>query len=292
MQADLTRRDWMALACAGGIAGGIPAGWAAGPVEPPAIRGRGLVLAGNWDFSKPGWTLDALHQAFHTRYIYAEGRLDHLNDEWTRYRDNDNHVFGPGHLSLVARAPRGLAPGEIESGMLRSRWVGRYGYFECRLRVPRGRGMWPAFWINPQDMRWPPEIDVMEIVNNGRDTTANSFHFLHGRGAGQEPPRLSLLDRFHSYRPPGTDFADDFHTFAVDWTPDTVRHWVDDRLVADRPYRWQHDDASDGGPAHLLLNLAVGGKWPGPPLRAEDFPARLDIAWLRVWQRALATEGA
>ena len=83
-------------------------------------------------------------------------------------------------LSLVARAPSGpLGPGAIESGMLRSRWSGGYGVFEIRMRVPAGRGLWPAFWLNPEDQRWPPEIDVVEIVNNGRDDTRQSFHFLH-----------------------------------------------------------------------------------------------------------------
>jgi hypothetical protein len=59
---------------------------------------------------------------------------------------------------------------------------------------------------------------------------------------------------------------------------------VDGVLVVDRAYRWQHDDGKDGGPAHVLVNLAVGGKWPGPPA-AQSLPAHLHVEYIRVWQR-------
>ena len=260
---------------------------AARPVAPvgfsPSSRYR---LVKDWDFVSRIRDQAALRSEFHTRYIYGDGSLDHLNDEWSRYRDRDNHVFTPGGLSLVARAPAGAAPGAIESGMLRSRWSGEYGVFEIRMRVPAGRGMWPAFWLNPEDRRWPPEIDVVEIVNNGRDTTRQSFHFLH-----PDPPRAaggasaSRLDE-HQVFWPGIDYAQGFHVFAVEWTPERVRHFVDGDLIADRPFRWRHEDGSDAGPAHLLVNLAVGGHWPGPPADGDAaLPARLDIDYLRVWQR-------
>jgi beta-glucanase (GH16 family) len=244
---------------------------------------NGYRLVKDWDFARDLRDAGALHREFATRYIYGGGSLDHLNDEWSRYRDRDNHVFTPHGLSLVARAAGTLSPGAVESGMLRSRWSGEYGVFEIRMKVPAGRGMWPAFWLNPQDQKWPPEIDVVEIVNNGRDDTRRSFHFLHpdpppSAGAGA---RLAHDQTFT----PGIDYAGGFHVFAVEWTPDRVRHLVDGKVVADRAYRWAHDDGSDGGPAHVLVNLAVGGNWPGPPQRAADFPAALEIEYIRVWQR-------
>ena len=260
---------------------------APGPAAPvgfsPASRYQ---LVKDWDFGSRIRDQASLRREFHTRYVYAGGSLDHLNDEWSRYRDRDNHVFTAGGLSLVARAPAGAAPGAVESGMLRSRWSGQYGVFEIRMRVPAGRGMWPAFWLNPEDQRWPPEIDVVEIVNNGRDTTRQSFHFLHP----DSPPAADggaacRLDDHQVFRP-GIDYAQGFHVFAVEWTRQRVRHFVDGQLIADRPFRWRHDDGSDGGPAHLLVNLAVGGHWPGPPAGGEAaLPARLDIDYLRVWQR-------
>ena len=251
---------------------------------PRAIRGRGYRLARNWDFGSTVATIGKLRDEFFTRFIYDEGRLDKLNDEWQRYRDHDNHVFEGGALSLVARAPTELASGHIESGMLRSKWSGQYGYFECRMKVPGGRGLWPAFWLNPQDATWPPEIDVVEIVNNGRDTTRDSFHFVHPGVPDDRPATYSQLRSNHVYRP-GFDYKDDFHAFAVEWTADRVRHFVDDVLVVERPFRWLHASGADAGPAHVLVNLAVGGKWPGAPDRLEDFPAKLQLKHIRVWQR-------
>lgn len=254
---------------------------------PKPIAGQDYKLVQNWTFGNvPGGTitdLPSMREAFYTRYVYGGGKLDFLNDEWQRFRDNDNHVFEDGGLSLVARAPNGVASGKLESGMLRSKWSGQYGYFECRMKVPRERGMWPAFWLNPQDGKWPPEIDILEIVNNGRDSSRNSFHFVHSGIKEDLPIASSLLNNNKTYKP-GFDYADDFHTFSAEWLPGRVRHFVDDLLVVDRAYRWVHKDGSDGGPAHVLLNLAVGGKWPGDPA-PDAFPTRLQASYIRVWQR-------
>ena len=277
------------------------AGWAAGsgcaiaatphagdapsaPPVPAAIREQGYRLVQNWDFASTVTDDRQLREAFFTRFVYEGGKLDKLNDEWQRYRDHDNHVFEDGALALVARAPTEVASGKIESGMLRSKWSGQYGYFECRMKVPGGRGMWPAFWLNPQDQKWPPEIDILEIVNNGRDSSRNSFHFLHSGVKESLPVASSLLNNNKTYKP-GFDYQDDFHTFAVEWTAERVRHFVDDVLVVDRAFRWVHKDGSDGGPAHVIVNLAVGGKWTGPPAGPEAFPAKLLVKYIRVWQR-------
>jgi beta-glucanase (GH16 family) len=280
------RVGWRAVLLAGlavGAHAGAPRAASASRVRGPVgfPEGAGYHLVKDWNFASAIRDEAALRQEFYTRYIYADGALDHLNDEWSRYRDRDNHVFTSDGLALVARVPGGApAPGAVESGMLRSRWNGEYGVFEIRMRVPPGRGLFPAFWLNPQDKTWPPEIDVVEIVNNGRDTTRQSFHFLHPEG-GPGPTELDGRHRFS----PGVDYADGFHVFAVEWTSDRVRHLVDGRVVADRPFQWRHKDGRDGGPAHVLVNLAVGGKWPGPPREETVFPAKLDIDYIRVWQR-------
>jgi hypothetical protein len=259
----------------------------AGAVDAPApIRDKGYRLVKNWDFGTTIRTDAEMRAEFHTRYVYEQGRLDTLphNGEWQRYADNDNHRIKGGSLHLVAHVRGGLKQYGIESGMLRSKWTGKHGYYEVRMKVPPGRGMWPAFWLNPEDQRWPPEIDVVEIVNNGRDDTRNSFHNLMP-SKGHEPTIVSSrLDRWGSWRP-GIDYKDGFHVFAVEWTEDVVRHFVDNVMVAERRFRWVHEDGSDGGPAHVLVNLAVGGKWPEAPQRESDFPAVLEVDWIRVWQK-------
>jgi hypothetical protein len=254
------------------------------PQVPQPVRGQGYRLVKNWDFTAIVRDEPGLLSEFYTRYVYNGGRLDFFHDERERYRDNANHVFEEGGMALVARLNGSPEKGQIESGMLRSKWTGKYGYFECCMKVPSGRGLWPAFWLNPQDQKTPPEIDALEIVNNGRDTTVNSFHFLHGKYTGAPPAGRTLLDRNQSYHP-GFDYAKGFHTFAVEWTPSVVRHYVDDILVVERPFQWRHNDGSDGGPAHILVNLAVGGKWAGDPISAADFPAKLMIRYIRVWQK-------
>jgi beta-glucanase (GH16 family) len=282
----LARRQllaWMALPALAHAAGRPP--------EPTAIAGRGWQLVKDWDFTRTVTDLDTLHAEFFTRFIHDQGRLDFLNDEWQRYRDKDNHRFEDGALSLWARAS--VQPpqrGMIASGMLRSRWSGQYGWFECRMQVPKGRGLWPAFWLHPQDARWPPEIDVVEVVDDGGIGTRQSFHFVHGRAARGALVRRSRLDRWGAFRP-GFDLADGFHDFAVLWTPDGVQHFVDGVSVVERRMAWEHDDGSDAGPAHLIVNLAVGGKWPGPP-GPGSLPARLRVKHMRVWQPVAAEGGA
>ncbi|MDB5893878.1 MAG: hypothetical protein JWQ88_1409, partial [Rhodoferax sp.] len=256
----------------------------AGPAVPPPIANQNYRLVKDWSFGVNITTLEQMRSEFSTRYIYANGTLDRLNDEWEVYRDNNNHEITPKGLDLVARVPGELATGKIESGMVRSKWSGKYGYIEGRMKVPPGRGMWPAFWLNPQDAKWPPEIDIMEIVNNGRDTTNNSFHILHAGDGKSYAPYYSQLNQWKSYRP-GFDYAADYHTFAVLWEPQRVRHYVDNQLVVDQRFDWLHRDWTDGGTAHLLVNLAVGGAWPGPPQSKSDFPARMSIQYLRVWQK-------
>jgi beta-glucanase (GH16 family) len=256
-------------------------------VPPPApVAGKGYHLVKDWDFGRTIRTLDDLRREFHTRFVYESGKLDHLpgNGEWQRYADDDNHRIVGNALQLVARIRDGIRNGGIQSGMLRSKWTGKYGYYETRMKVPPGRGLWPAFWLNPEDLKWPPEIDVVEIVDNGRDTTRNSFHNVAPAPGRTADAVMTKLDKWGSYRP-GFDFKDDFHVFAVEWTPGEVRHYVDGTLVADRRLEWVHDDGKDAGPAHVLLNLAVGGKWAEPPTNPADFPAVLEVDYIRVWQK-------
>ena len=98
-----------------------------------------------------GWTLvfnDDFNQAsldtntWYTRFIYNNGTMDHFNDELERYRENGNHVLQDGILNLVAKEPN--ANGLYPSGMIRSRKTFRYGYFESRIKLPPGRGLFPA----------------------------------------------------------------------------------------------------------------------------------------------------
>ena len=165
----------------------------------------------------------------------------------------------------------------------------RYGRFEARIQIPFGQGIWPAFWILGDDIGtvgWPTcgEIDIMENIGREPSTVHGS---MHGPGYSREHP----LTASYTLSPDNTGkpsrFADGFHIFAVEWEPDQVRFYVDGNLYAtqtkaDLPAgtRWVFDH-----PFFILLNVAVGGNWPGSPDASTVFPQRMLVDYVRVYER-------
>ena len=160
-----------------------------------------------------------------------------------------------------------------------------YGRFEARLRVPAGQGLWPAFWLLGEDITrvgWPAcgEIDVME--NIGREPSV-----VHGTVHGPGYSGANGLGAAYEL-PAGRRFADDFHTFAVEWEPNVIRWYVDghhyhtltpDKLPANAKWVFDH-------PFFILLNVAVGGQWPGDPDKTTTFPQTMTVDYVRVYERA------
>lgn len=160
-----------------------------------------------------------------------------------------------------------------------------YGRIEVRAELPEGDGMWPAFWMLGADLDlrgWPNagEIDVMEHI--GREPR-HVHGTVHGPGySGGDG--IGGTYRFEEGLP-----SEGFHTYAIEWEPDRIRWYVDDdhyatllpTLLPD-PERWVFE-----GPFFLILNLAVGGQWPGPPTEGTTFPQAFTIDHVRVYR----TEG-
>jgi len=161
-----------------------------------------------------------------------------------------------------------------------------YGRFEARIKIPRGQGIWPAFWMLGNDIDkpggWPDcgEIDIME--NIGKEP-ALVHGTIHGPGySGDKGPTSS-------YALPGAlAFADDFHVYAVEWEPKAIRFYVDGHLYATRTpaelpkgTKWVYNH-----PFFLLLNVAVGGSWPGNPDGTSVFPQTMLVDYVRVYRRA------
>ena len=160
-----------------------------------------------------------------------------------------------------------------------------YGRFEARMKIPFGQGLWPAFWMLGDDIDrvdWPAcgEIDIMENIGKEPSTIYGSIHgpgYIGGTGIGAP------------YRLPGKQrFSDDFHVFAVEWEPDTIRFYVDKDLYATRTraelkpgWKWVFDH-----PFFLLLNVAVGGDWPGNPDTTTVFPQTMLVDYVRVYKRS------
>lgn len=211
--------------------------------------------------------------------------------EFYTTRPENIALDGDGHLVFTARAETPSAAFQCWYGQClytsaRLKTIGlfaqAYGRFEARIRIPRGQGIWPAFWMlgsNVDAVGWPRsgEIDIME--NIGRES-ATVHGTLHGPGYSGSTG-ISGIDVLVSGA-----YADDFHIFTVAWEATEIRWYVDGRLyhrVAPRDLpagsAWVFDH-----PFFLLLNLAVGGAWPGDPNGATTFPQTMVVDYVRVYR--------
>jgi beta-glucanase (GH16 family) len=236
---------------------------------------------------------------WHTRYIYAGGTLDKLDGEAQDYRDNNNHVVKDGVLHLIGRK----VGDRYESGMIRSDWTTKYGYFEARVKMPKGLGVFPAFWLNSDvsefgELGWPPEIDIFEFVNNGAEEKPNMLHSGVVTTDGKPSKLLSFVDptknngfgwyeNYRFYRAP-FDFTDDWHTIGLEWTTkdgvDILRSFIDGKQINAREAPWKYPDGLPGGPAHIILDLALGGAWAGKT-GIDPGPFDFQVNWVRVYKK-------
>ena len=160
-----------------------------------------------------------------------------------------------------------------------------YGRIEARLKVTYGQGMWPAFWMlgtNIDQVGWPTcgEIDIMENIGREPSVVHGTIHGPGYSGGNGLEASYSLSN--------GKHFADAFHTFAIEWEPNVVCFYVDGllyktRTPADLPTsaKWVFDH-----PFFILLNIAVGGFWPGVPDASTIFPQTMLVDYVRVYQRS------
>jgi len=224
-----------------------------------------------------------------TTYTWGKGPLRTLpsNKEAQHYTDVseglDPFRLQGGVLAISARPRvRGVArtmPAELSytSGLITTQetFSQLYGYFEFRARMPKGQGFWPALWLLPTDLTWPPEIDVVEMHGQAPDVIFTNLHTRTGRG----------YLRHHRIR---RDTSADFHTYAVSWRADEIRWFFDDCEIARAP-----TPPDLRKPMYLLACLAVGGpgSWPGPADGQSSSVLELDF--VRAYQfRDLAGPGA
>ena len=262
-------------------------GCASGATTKPATR-DGWRLAWSDEFDGPaGATCDR------TKWVADTGGEGWGNQEREFYTTRPENVAtdGAGHLVITARAERDTSAyrcwyGGCRYTSARLRTEGlfaqAYGRFEARLQIPRGQGIWPAFWLlgdNMSTVGWPAggEIDVMENIGREPNVVHGTVHGpgysgAHGIGGADTLAR---------------PLADDFHVYAIEWEPNEIRWYIDGRpyfrlTPAQLPpgTRWVFDH-----PHFVIMNVAVGGGWPGDPDATSTFPQRMLVDWVRVWTR-------
>jgi len=211
------------------------------------------------------------------------------NNELQYYVTNNARVKD-GLLFIEARKEHYKGPArtrDYTSSRLRTRLKGdwKYGRFDIRAKLPKGRGMWPAIWLLPTDEAyggWPNsgEIDIMELIGHEPHRVYGTLHY-------------GDAVRGHLYK--GTNytlaagvFADDFHVFRLDWEPRAMRWYVDDHLYQTQT-NWHTQGRGFPAPFdqrfHLILNLAVGGNWPGNPDEKTVFPQATVVDYVRVYRK-------
>lgn len=203
------------------------------------------------------------------------------------------HVVNPRHDPESSRWDRSRPQADYTSASLMTRgrheWL--YGRFVMRGRIDTRQGLWPAFWTLGSARRWPGcgEIDVMEYYDG--KLLANAAWLGGRRGqVAWDSVKQPLAD----FRDP--DWAQRFHEWRMDWDQDRIRLFVDDKLLNEidvaAAANGDHERAQPfREPHYLILNLAVGGRQGGDP-SATTFPARFEVDYLRVYQRASAIMGA
>jgi beta-glucanase (GH16 family) len=266
-----------------------------------------FVLTGCWVFRVPpkpqprsAWTL-AWSDEFSTphgsspdptKWTYDLGGKGWGNHELESYTNRkENARIEKGNLVITAQKETYTGGDGVTRDYTSARlktqglFTQTYGRIEARIKIPAGQGMWPAFWMLGEDIPtvgWPKcgEIDMMENIGKEPDKLHGS---LHGPSTTANTGDLTSIFTL----PAGQNFADNFHIFAVEWEPDTVRFYVDTNLYA----TFRSSDWPPGGkwvfdhPFFIILNLAVGGDWPGSPDASTKFPQSMLVDYVRVYTK-------
>lgn len=247
----------------------------------------------------------------------GNGFFDYKNHEWIPgwgneelqyYTREPENVFVKDSLLTIRAVKESLHGCGYTSARLKTRkrdgtplFTKLYGKFEFRAKVPWGKGMWPALWLLPQEDRYggwaaSGEIDVMEIVGEKPNEVLGTVHF------GSTYPKRSLVT--HVYKLPNESLVSDWHVYTVEWEPGEMRWLVDGVHWATQNFWWSCSKNKEGvgieagknsdinpwpapfdQPFYLIMNIAVGGNFPGHPNPETKFPAELVIDYVRVYDK-------
>ncbi|MFK7979346.1 MAG: family 16 glycosylhydrolase, partial [Saprospiraceae bacterium] len=258
---------------------------------------RAITVSGSAEFCFTWETCDACTCAYLVWSDEFDGAALDLN-KWTpqigtgsggwgnqelQYYRAENTTVADGKLTITAKNEV-FNGSNYTSSRLRTIDKGdwKYGRFEASIKLPIGQGIWPAFWMMPTDDAygtWPRsgEIDIMELLGHKPEEVFGTIHF----GSSFETRRFIG----NEYQLPSGNFNEDFHVFAIEWEENAIRWYVDDVLYATRtadeisPDNWPFDQRF-----HFILNVAVGGSFPGSPDGTTVFPQAMEVDYVRVYK--------
>ena len=244
--------------------------------SPPSFYDDTIAPRGRWKTNFAFGSQDRKAPRYwETRTLLPNNELQYYADPW---RDADAFEWRDGMLTIAARPASAGEPAlehglSYVSGLITSEksFLQRYGYFEARVRMPVGKGLWPAFWLRPRfrvlgdpKLPQPPaEIDVFENIGK-REELHLTVHY----GTRQ--------DKRHDSIALAVAPVDAFHVYGVLVSERDIVWYIDEQEVHRKPNHDFHH------PAYMLLNLAVGGDWPGSPDGTTSFPAQMTIDWVRA----------
>ena len=201
-------------------------------------------------------------------------RQEYVTDEEFAFVENGELVIWPKEVILESGNPI-IRSGRINT---QNKHDIKYGRIEARLKVPEGKGFLPAFWMMPQDE------DIMEVLGDQTNVNYGTLHF--GEPHKQNQGSIQL---------PEGDYAHEYHNFAIEWDPGEIRWYMDDQQYfqtsdwftavqgeEEKPY-----PAPFNQPFHVILNVAVGGDWPGDPdeTTVYDERSQMRVDYVRMFQK-------
>lgn len=250
-------------------------------VAAPAADARGSLTD---DFTGPAGTQP--NPAVWTSDTGGEWGNGHELEYYTASPQNAS-LDGHGHLVITARKQTFVGPGvtrQYTSARLQTwrKFEFTYGRISARIKLPSGPGLWPAFWALGDgaysDGDWPGsgEIDVIESLGAHPSV---AYGTVHGPLAGASDG-YAVQGAYRSHR----SLAAGFHVYSADWSPTRIAFAVDGHIYRTVTPADLHQGASwpFSHPYFLVLNLAIGGRWGGPPTPATSWPARMIVDWVRV----------
>ncbi len=218
-----------------------------------------------------------------SKWTYDLGAGGWGNQELETYTNLPENVQISGGNLVVTAVKK--SDGSYTSARLKTQGLfsQQYGRFEARIKIPAGQGIWPAFWMlgnNITTASWPAcgEVDIME--NIGKLPLVN-YGSIHGPGASGE---ASLSGEYDA----ASKLSDDFHVYALEWEPGVMRFYVDSTLFESHKtadFAASSSWVFDQQPMFLIMNVAVGGLWPGSPDSTTAFPQQMLVDYVRVYKR-------